>query len=104
MLLRLEVPLQPTVDTNTIHFSGPWQTNVSITFSYRDATTQTYGCDFVMYLTYTGSSGTVDNYYIDRHAYQVISGGNSVTCTAETGNSLTAVNTEANFGKLFIIK
>lgn len=92
-------------DSNTIHFSGPLRTNVSITFSYRDAATQTYGCDFVMYLNYTGSSGSVDNYYINRSAYQVASSQGSVTCATEGGNTLTAVNGDgAKFGGLFIIK
>ena len=32
-------------DTKTVHYAGPWQQNVSITLSYRDAATRTYGCE-----------------------------------------------------------
>lgn len=58
-----------------------------------------------MYLSYTGSSGPVDNYYINRSAYQVASPYGAVTCATEGSNTLTAVNGDgAKFGGLFIIK
>jgi len=99
--------LNPTMlpgntDKNTINVSGPWRQNISLTFSYRDAG-GTYGCDFQVYLAYTGNAGA-DNYYINYYAYAVNPGSTLVQCKAETGSSETVYGTGARINGVYFIK
>lgn len=85
-----------------INVSGPWRQNISLTFSYRDAG-GTYGCDFQVYLAYTGNAGA-DNYYINYYAYAVNPGSTLVQCKAETGSSETVYGTGARINGVYFIK
>ncbi len=97
--------LPGSTNKNTINLSGAWRQNMSLNFSYRDQTTRKYGCDFTLFLSYTGSSGPVDNHYGNFNAYQIIGPNREhVNCTAETGFSFAEDNQGAKYAGVNFIK
>jgi hypothetical protein len=99
--------LPANTDSYTVHYTGPIRTNISWTFSYRDSASRTYGCDYTGFLNFVNTTGGgIDHYNVTYNAYSVVSPtGTQVTCTAETGTTITqSGGAGADFGGVYFLK